>query len=89
MDKCTYHWIQDYRPHKFTRRYKARHYRYRRFRYFMLAIHVAQAVQGLCGNSPHGQTTRHVLSHKERGKYIVYYFINHFSHWMTKEKPWP
>ena len=87
MDKCTYHWIQDYRPHKFTRRSKARHYKDCWFRYFMLAIHVAQAVQGLRGHSPRGQTTFHVLIHKEKGKYIVYYFMNHFSHCMPKEKP--
>ena len=64
MANRTYHWIHNDGIHQLDRRRKARHYRKRNFKYFVIASYGAQADQGLCVHSPRGLTPRHVLRYK-------------------------
>ena len=68
MANYTYHWIQDDGPHHFARIRKSRHHMEKIFKYFMLDSYSAQATRGLHVNSLCGLTSRHTLSHKEKGE---------------------
>ena len=60
----TYHWIQYYGPHCLSRRHRVRHYKKKKFKYFMLMSYGAQAAQELCVHSTRGLIPHRVLSHK-------------------------
>ena len=66
MSKRTYNWIQGDVTYIFIRLCKARHYKEVKSRYFVLKIYGVQAARGLHIHSPHGQTSHHVFSHREK-----------------------
>ena len=80
IDNQTYNWIQDDGTHYFIRRRIEPHYRDQNFKYSMLTSYGALDDQGLHVHSPHGLTTRHILSHKEKDKSIESLFMNLFRH---------